>query len=99
MIKQKTPKSPKYLKYVRTLPCVVTGKSPVEAHHLIGHHEGGMGMKSSDYYAIPLSPEIHRELHDHGWRTWEDRYGSQWRYVAATLQQAIMENVIKERVL
>ena len=79
----------KYLTFVRSLPCVVTGR-PAQAHHLIGHGQGGMGTKSGDDLAFPLSFEVHRELHDIGYKSWEDKYGSQWLYVEKT-QQAYKE--------
>jgi hypothetical protein len=86
-------KSKKYLDVVRALPCAVTGRYGVEAHHLIGHGQGGMGLKSSDFLAFPLSPELHRELHDHGWKTWEDKHGSQWRFVAETMHRVLEERI------
>lgn len=82
-----------YLDIVRGLPCAVTGQFGVEAHHLIGHGQGGMGLKSSDYLAFPLSPQLHKELHDHGWKAWEEKYGSQWRFVAETMHQ-ILEGLV-----
>ncbi|WP_233357568.1 DUF968 domain-containing protein, partial [Vibrio cholerae] len=43
--------SEKYLKFVRSLPCVNTGKTEgVVAHHLIGHGEGKMGGKTHDLF-------------------------------------------------
>jgi hypothetical protein len=82
-------KSKKYLDYVRSLPCVITGQEGVHAHHLIGHGEGGMGLKSSDLLAFPLSSELHDELHRYGWKAWEEIHGSQWRFVAKTLHEAM----------
>ena len=83
-----------HLDFVRSLPCCVTGANGVHAHHLIGHGQGGMGLKSSDMLAIPLSPEIHGELHNHGWKAWEEKYGSQWEFVTRTLLQAIEEDYL-----
>lgn len=86
-------KSKKYLDFVRSMPCAITGKEQVEAHHLIGHGQGGMGLKSSDLLAFPLCPELHRELHDHGWKAWEELHGSQWKYVAKTLHDAMEQKL------
>jgi len=87
-------KSKKYLNFVRTLPCVITGQYGVDAHHMIGHGQGGMGLKASDYFAFPLCRELHDELHRHGWVLWEQEHGSQWSYVAQTLHHAIEQGVI-----
>ena len=86
-------KSKRYLDYVRSLPCVITGKDYVHAHHLIGHGEGGMGLKSSDLLAFPLCPELHDELHRQGWKAWEEVHGSQWRFVAKTLHDAMEQKL------
>lgn len=47
-----------------------------------------MGLKSSDLLAFPLSAELHQELHDKGWKAWEEKYGSQWVFVAKTMLAA-----------
>ncbi len=45
-----------YLNFIRRLPCVVTGKCGVQAHHtdVIGRQ----GIRN-DYYAVPLNAQIH----------------------------------------
>lgn len=87
-------KSKKYLDWVRTLPCAITGKYGVHAHHLIGHGQGGMGLKASDFLAFPLCPELHQELHDHGWKQWEELHDSQWKHVAKTMHLALEQGVL-----
>jgi hypothetical protein len=72
MVKKPTPRAEnaKYLKWIRQLPCVVTGKVGVEAAHLstgdrfYGHAGRGMSRKASDRWALPLCPEEHRKQHD-----------------------------------
>ena len=60
--KQLTPRDPQYLAWINTLPCAVCFRTgPNEAHHA---KSGGLGVKSSDYTAIPLCNEHHREWHD-----------------------------------
>ena len=54
-----------------------------------------MGTKSSDLYTIPLTRIEHNELHNIGWKEWESRHGSQWRFVAETMQRAIVDGVLK----
>jgi len=58
--KIKTDKDPAYLRWIRKQPCVITGKTPCEAHHT---ETGGIAMKGSDYSAVPLYYTEHRR-HD-----------------------------------
>ena len=56
---------------IRSLPCLI-GRDchgTVEAAHVRSRGAGG---KSSDL--VPLCRGHHRELHDHGVRTWQCRY-------------------------
>lgn len=56
-----------FLKFLRTLPCLCTGKmGQVEAHHLLDSGLRGMALKSPDRYSIPLDAHLHRKLHDSG---------------------------------
>jgi hypothetical protein len=58
-----------YLSYIRSLPCAVTGRYPVEAAHVnyaepkYGKTGRGKGTKSSDHWAVPLHPDQHRIQH------------------------------------
>lgn len=59
-----------YLEWIRTLPCVVSGRFPVDAAHIsyaapeYGKTGRGKSQKASDRWTIPLSPDIHRAQHD-----------------------------------
>jgi len=57
--------SEKHLEMIRQLPCVVTGRRPVEAHHLLRGPSvvRGIGIKAEDKWAIPVHPEVHHEIH------------------------------------
>lgn len=68
--KSSAPKKRKdYLSFIHSLPCVVTGKSPVEAAHLsfaaieYGHLGRAKGRKASDRWALPLHPDEHAKQH------------------------------------
>ncbi len=63
--KNKIYRSEEYKAYVRTLPCIVCGGNS-DPHHEIG---GGMGIKGSDLFCIPLCREHHREREDTGKET------------------------------
>jgi len=65
MLKEKTFRSPKYLRWVRELPCCHCGTYyEVQAHHAIGVSLGGtMGGKQSDITVLPLCASHHQLLH------------------------------------
>jgi hypothetical protein len=51
---------PGYLTKIRALPCCVCGEPPrSHAHHLKCTGERGIGMKSSNKWAVPLCHECH----------------------------------------
>jgi hypothetical protein len=60
----------KYLNYIRSLPCLVTKRNDVIAHHVRLNQSAGIGLKPSDYRAVPLDPIEHRKLHDMGERSY-----------------------------
>ncbi|MDB5408377.1 MAG: hypothetical protein JWL84_3289 [Rhodospirillales bacterium] len=64
-----------HLRFVATLPCVVCGRAPSHAHHLLFAQPRAMGRKVSDEWAIPLCLLHHRALHDAGdeERWWNDQ--------------------------
>jgi len=77
-----TDKDPKYLAWIRKQPCVITGRTPCEAHHT---QTGGMGMKGSDYSALPLHHAEHQRCHQGGAITF-------WRN---DVKQLIIDHLIK----
>lgn len=83
-----------HLAYLRTLPCVITGKSPVEAAHirfgskLWGKPITGIGTKPDDRWCLPLSPDLHREQHAGSEaKFWQD-HGLDPLVIAARLWEA-----------
>ena len=74
--KQKRIRDDKHLKFLRGLPCVVTGQSGnfIQAAHIRCHTDGGTSLKPSDCFAVPLCASEHFRQHSHGERTfWQDR--------------------------
>ena len=58
--KMKIYRSAKYLKFVRSHPCIICGRSS-QAHHVRRSYFGaGMGIRPSDYVAIPFCLECHK---------------------------------------
>lgn len=91
---------PAYLSFVGSLPCVITGETPVEVHHTVGHGLKGVGEKTSDYLSFPLSPILHRTgkqaMHVIGHKAWEELHGNQMEYVGRTLFEAVMRGVFSK---
>lgn len=83
-----TYRSEDYLAWIRRQPSVLDGAGQCVAHHLIGDRYGSA--KHSDLFSFPLTNEQHNDLHRIGWRTWEAKFGSQWRFVAKTLETAVL---------
>ncbi len=82
----------KYLKWVRSLPCIMSGRTDnVIAHHIIAcQMGGGMGTKASDLFAIPMNTEEHARLH--GGET--IHYIDQKAEALRTIEKAVNEGVL-----
>lgn len=93
-LKDVTFRSRPYLNWVKKQPSALSGLPADDPHHLIGYNR--QGVKCSDFLTFPLTRLEHTRFHDMGRRSWEDQHGSQWRYVALTLEKAIREGVFKE---
>jgi hypothetical protein len=67
--KAKPRRNGSYLKWLHTLPCVVTGRYDVEAAHISypspahGHWGRGKGTKAPDLFALPMSAQEHALQH------------------------------------
>lgn len=76
--KQKRIRSEKHLKFIRSLPCCVTGnRTQVQAAHIRLGTDGGTSLKPSDCFVLPLSAAEHFTQHNRGERTyWGERLDS-----------------------
>lgn len=95
-----------HLKFIRTLPCLVTGSRPVEAAHVryadmrYGKRDTGMAEKPSDHWVIPLSPTSHREQHAFGDElAWWESKGIDPLFVALALWRASGDDEVCEQIL
>jgi hypothetical protein len=62
--KNKPARSPKYLKFVSSKPCLACGgRPPSDPHHIRFLGGGGTGTKPSDFYAVPLCRSCHSAEH------------------------------------
>lgn len=72
--KNKTKRSDKYKRFIRSLGCLICGRRGSECHHepLFGR---GTGIKGPDKESIPLCQEHHAERHVIGRSTFFKKYG------------------------
>lgn len=72
---------------------------PAEAHHVRTKMEGGMGLKSSDFCAIPLCHKHHFEYHSKGKKTFARKYGINCEYIIRRLNMIYgeREDAIRDR--
>jgi hypothetical protein len=59
-------RDPNHLQRLTTLPCIICGRKPAQAHHLTFAQPRALGSKSSDEFAVPLCALHHRDLHNNG---------------------------------
>lgn len=65
----------KWLDFVRTQPCIVTGRMETEPAHLRLLGAGGMGKKPNDNLVLPLNWELHRVAGERGaWLRFANEY-------------------------
>jgi hypothetical protein len=80
-----------HLAWIHELPCLITGKSPVEAAHisyaskLWGKADRGMGRKADDRWVVPLSTTAHQEQTAMGERLFWKKYGLDPLVIASRL--------------
>ena len=55
-----------HLRFVASQSCLVCGRNPSQAHHILFAQPRAMGRKVSDEWTVPLCATHHRALHDFG---------------------------------
>ena len=91
--KHKPWRSKKYIKFVSSLPCCITGSNEVVAHHIINCNIlSGTGTKVSDLFTIPLDARLHGILHNDP-KAFELMY-DQKKLALETIEKAVMDGVL-----
>jgi len=91
----------KHKDWIREQPCCVTGYQgeSIDPHHIIGYSwltGKGMGKKGSDLTCIPLRHDLHQELHNIGWASFEKKYNiSQLEVMVMMILKAEREGILK----
>ncbi len=83
----------KYTRWVKTQPCACCGKPADDPHHLIGHGQGGIGIKAHDLFVLPLCRKHHDELHADT-VAFEEKYGSQLELIFRFIDRALATGVL-----
>lgn len=84
-------RSPVYLEWVRSRPCVVTQQPADDVHHLIGvGNLSGMGLTAPDWAVMAVTRESHQLIHESP----EFQKQLQWPAIAMTLGKALEEGVL-----
>ena len=85
-------RDPKYLKFIRLLPCIACGKVRYvrDAMHTGSH---GLGQKASDLDALPGCRVHHRELHQIGPVKFQRKYRLDFKALAAKFNQFYFEKI------
>lgn len=83
-----------HLEWIRTQPCLCRSSGdgwhchgPVQAAHVRTNTDGGMGMKPSDFWSVPLCAKHHREQHQIGETAFQLRHRIFMRTKAMELAQ------------
>lgn len=67
MTRPRIARDPAYLAFVREQPCLATRITQgVVAHHVRQRTGGGVALKPSDYFTVPLCEIVHARLHQEG---------------------------------
>lgn len=76
-------RNPDHLAFIRCLPCLYCGRRGQSvAAHVRSMTDGGMGMKPSDRFTVPLCDSDHRHQHQIG----EERF---WREVGLEIEDVL----------
>jgi len=103
--KRPAKKDANYLKWLHELPCLVTGKRPVEACHVsyadprYGKRERGKSEKADDRWAVPLHPDEHRRQHSMDERAYWQSVGIDPLQVALALYGVKGDNTMAEIII
>lgn len=68
-----------YLAWIRSLPCLVCGRGPSNAHH--SNFGKGMGQRSHDHTAVPLCHKDHMDFHSVSghFKGWQKARRKEWQ--------------------
>lgn len=87
-----------WLDWVKTLPSAQSGRPADDSHHIKGYSYitgSSGGQKGDDLFVIPLTRDEHTAFDHLGWKSWEDRYGSQLEHWARMVRLAVKLGKLK----
>lgn len=100
VVKRKPIRSKALLAAVRTLPCMVTGRTDgVEAAHSNwGHHGKSKSVKADDNRVAALHHSLHREIDQGSFLTAEQRQELWWNAHVATIKELLARGLWPAKV-
>lgn len=87
----------KHLQSIRQLPCLYMSSEcagDTEACHIRSYTDGGMGLKPSDCYTIPMCQSCHRKQHQMGEVSFHEQYKGV--YAATELAKSLYGKTTQE---
>lgn len=91
----------RHLDFIRSLECVLCASPYVEAAHLRMGTDGGMGMKPSDSFSLPLCSAHHRCQHHISepkfWEEWEPHALAEKLWLSSGSYDEAIGHIEKER--
>lgn len=92
--KQEIIRDEKYRRWVASLPCLCCGGEDVQCAHIRKGNGGGMGIKPSDKFCVPLCVDCHAEQGNIGELKFWYPFGGYER--AGVLAKSLYENRYKQ---
>lgn len=71
--------SEEYLEYIKEQSCCISGTKDIDAHHLeaVGMGQNRKKPNQKHFTAVPLSRELHTEVHQIGINKFQEKYNVQ----------------------
>ncbi len=92
----KTARDDRYLNAVRAKDCCACGRfGPSQAAHVRIGNGGGIGLKPSDYFTVPLCAWCHSNQHSYGEKTFWKRAGKDPDVIIAGL---LMSYIVDRKI-
>lgn len=90
----------RFLQWLKSRPCVVSGATGVEVHHCMGSSAKQNKVLIGHWFCLPLSPEMHQSYHAAS-KAWRAEHGSQcdlWANLAIQYERETGEAIPNEVV-
>jgi hypothetical protein len=81
--------------WVSQLPCCISGSlNTSKPHHHRNNKYCGTGMKPPDIFEVPITYELHTEVHTTGVKTFEKKYNIDFNEIIIKLHREYMHELV-----